>query len=455
MLLRTALLLLAAASLAAGDQITGWRTDGTGSYMSATPPTVFDAEKNVVWKTAMPDWSNAQAIIVGDKIFVNSEPSTLVCVDRKSGKILWQKPNEYTDILSDEEIAKLSAGVQEKAKPIRAAIAKVKEEMAELRKAIQAGDEAARGRFRGKRLQLRNLDKQLNEIDPLNIPNRHDANGYSSAVPTSDGKHVFVVYGNGVAAAYDLEGNRKWAHVLDKPTHGWGHSASPLLVGDKVVFHILDVVAIEKNTGKELWRTESKEGWGGPVTFKVGGEDMILTATHGDILRAEDGKILAAKAAGLKFATPVIHNGILYCIEKDARAYKLPTDPANPTLEKIWSAKIKGSRHYASSVIHGDLIYAVSREGWMNVLEKDTGKVVYEHELGISGNNQNSIYPSVSVAGGHIYIGSEEGTVLVVKPGRQYEQVARNQLEKFRGTPIFDGKRMYVRGLSNLYCLGE
>ena len=59
----------------------------------------------------------------------------------------------------------------------------------------------------------------------------NDVNGYSSPTPATDGRNVYVLFGTGVAACYDLEGNRKWARVVEKPTHGYGHSASPLLIG--------------------------------------------------------------------------------------------------------------------------------------------------------------------------------------------------------------------------------
>ncbi len=43
---------------------------------------------------------------------------------------------------------------------------------------------------------------------------------------------------------------------------------------------------------------------------------------------------------------------------------------------------------------------------------------------------------------------------VVLEPGREYEELARNTLEAFRGTPIFDGKRMYVRTMKAVYCIG-
>ena len=59
--------------------------------------------KNVLWTCRLPSYSNAQPIIVGDRIFVMSESEDLVCVDKNTGKILWKRSTFYTDCLPDPE----------------------------------------------------------------------------------------------------------------------------------------------------------------------------------------------------------------------------------------------------------------------------------------------------------------------------------------------------------------
>ena len=102
-----AVLVLVAASQLPGDEIVGWRTDWTGKYPDADPPTSWSAAENVIWKTPMPAWGNATPVLVGDRIFVCAEPTTLVCVDAKTGAILWQAGTTYFDALPPEESARL------------------------------------------------------------------------------------------------------------------------------------------------------------------------------------------------------------------------------------------------------------------------------------------------------------------------------------------------------------
>jgi outer membrane protein assembly factor BamB len=70
-------------------QTVGWRGDGKGVYPDAQPPVKWSATENVLWKTPLPRKSNASPILVGDRIFVCSEPDTLLCVSAKDGTILW------------------------------------------------------------------------------------------------------------------------------------------------------------------------------------------------------------------------------------------------------------------------------------------------------------------------------------------------------------------------------
>lgn len=447
------LLALLPAMALANDDVVGWRVDGSGLYLNAEPPTTWSADQNIEWQTKMSNWSNAQPIMVDGKLFVHAEPSTLVCVDAKSGKVLWEKSNTYADILPADEIARMSEGVEEKAAPFREELERLNKEMEELwAKYRETEDQSLRGKMRGMRLKADTARKKINEVDPLNMPAAHDANGYTSSVPVSDGKHVYAVYGNGVVVCYDLEGNRVWGKLLEKPNHVWGHSATPVLVGDTVVIHILDVVGLDAATGEERWRTPAAESWGSPVPVTLGDTTYLWTAKDGDLIRVKDGEKVREKLGGLQFATPVVQDGSIYLIEKNASRIVLP-DSADGEFKPMWEAKIKGSRHYASSVIHDGMVYGVSREGWLSVLNQETGELLYEKDLGINGDNTNSVYPSVSLAGNHLYVGFEEGVVLVLKPGGEYVEVARNDLEKFRGTPLFVGDHIYLRGLENLYSI--
>ena len=84
--------------------------------------------------------------------------------------------------------------------------------------------------------------------------------------------------------------------------------------------------------------------------------------------------------------------------------------------------------------------------------EADGGEIVYRKKFDTNG--KNSVYPSPALGGDHVFIGFESGTTVVIKPGRAYDEVARNQLEKYRSSPVFLDGNMYLRTMGHLYCIG-
>jgi len=72
--------------------------------------------------------------------------------------------------------------------------------------------------------------------------NRYPADptcGHSMASPVTDGRHVWVTYGTGIIACFDLDGNRRWVRCLDKEQNTeYGRSASALLVGGKLLVSV-------------------------------------------------------------------------------------------------------------------------------------------------------------------------------------------------------------------------
>ena len=86
----------------------GWRGDGTGHYPDATPPafwskTADGKTTNILWQKKFPHYSWASPLVVGDKLFVRSEPYDLVCLDRNSGKVLWVRAHGPNEAASDED----------------------------------------------------------------------------------------------------------------------------------------------------------------------------------------------------------------------------------------------------------------------------------------------------------------------------------------------------------------
>ena len=448
----TALLAIALFSPLVSGQEVGWRTDGSGAYPRANPPTQWSPDQNVAWSTKLPNWSNATPIIVGNRIFVCAEEATLICLDADNGEILWQRSNTYLDLLNEEERAKaeadLAAGDEllNKLKPIKRELRKARNKLKK-----SPDDEELKKKLRELSKQARALREKLQPLQAHRPKGTHPTNGYASPTPVSNGDVVAVLFGQGVAAVYDLEGNPVWRRLIEKAGGGWGHSASPTLAGDRLILQIRRVMrALDLKTGEELWKAPTNARWGSPITATLAGRRVVITP-NGEIADVESGELLARNLAGLKYNAPIVDGDVVYFIQHDSKAYRVTADgDGGLTTEKLWESKIRNDRYYASPVLHNGLIYAITRRSVLSVLDAKTGERVYEQHVDLG---KGTVYPSATLAGNYVFISSDNGTTFVLRPGRTYEVLAKNKLEQFRSNPVFKGDRMYVRTRTHLMCL--
>jgi hypothetical protein len=129
--------------------------------------------------------------------------------------------------------------------------------------------------------------------------------------------------------------------------------------------------------------------------------------------------------------------------------------------------------HCASPLLHEGLLYCLNDFGLLTVVDMAKNEVAYQKLLDLNVFMPYSTpvilkggaSASPTLAGKYIYLWGNQGTCIVIEPGRAYKQVARNRLEKFltawpahqEGTtvePIFEGDRMYYRAEGTLYCIG-
>jgi outer membrane protein assembly factor BamB len=436
----------------------GWRTDGTGCYPKAQPPLEWSTTKNVVWKTPMPGYGVSHPVLLDQRVFTCAEPGTLLCLNLEDGKILWRKTSSYSELEIEPKVREqLKVELGEMAELNKKQSA-VQREMDQLHRALING-----------RVEKTEIDKKLQpfrkQIDEFNKekqkrtlavrytqPGTHPTAGYSAPTPVTDGKHVFVAFGNGLVACYDLDGDRKWLKLIEHSNASFAHSGSPILVGGKLLIHFTDLVALDPKTGTESWRLKHQTSHGTPLATRIGDVDVVLTP-RGALVRASDGKLLTDKLGSCGANSPILQNGTVYYVHGPANAYRLPKSLAEPVkVEALWKGNAEGGGYWFSSpVVYNGLFYAANDQGILTVLDAGNGKVVYKERLNLGG----STYPSISLAGKYIYVSSDNGTTVILEPGREYKELARNKLEPFRSSLVFDGKRVYVRTEKNLYCIGE
>lgn len=355
---------------------------------------------------------------------------------RKELEKLIRDMNQETDRLAAEEKN------APQAEPFKKRIAELKPQIAELQKRKDT------------------LSKRLGALDAYQPPKTHKVNGYTSPTPTSDGERVYVTFTTGVAAAFDLDGERLWARYVEQPQSpsNWGQCASPLLAGGKLLVFFNNAHGLDPATGETAWTTAKRIAWGSPVRTAVGGVELAVCPA-GEVIRAKDGALLANANVKLTYNAPIVQDGVAYFIEHNSKAFALPDanavtgeapeKPASP--EPAWQRQLVKDRYYASPLIHDGLIYAITRKGVLSVVDAAKGEEVYQTKTPLG----NTVYPSVSLIGEHVLLASDNGKMMLIQPGREYKVLAENRLSRFRSCPVVYNGKLYIRGLDGVYCIGK
>ncbi len=431
----------------------GWRNDGTGRFPTAQPPLEWSKDKHVRWKVELPGKSLASPVIVGERVFVTSDPAELLCLSIEDGQTVWQKSHEYADVFEQEKAQLIEANLK-LAEQVRQ---QQQERQRHREEARKAGDKAKEEEAAA---HIEKLEQQYKELT-VYPPHPGGDTGNSTSTPITDGERIFAVFATGIVSSHTLAGERKWMVYLAGARGD--HSASPLLVDGKLIVHLRDLVALDPADGKELWRVKSEEQHGSPVAGRVGNEFLIVTAS-GDVIRARDGALLAKRQFKLGHNSPLVEKGVVYSLEDGAiKALQLPatadqeveageTQAGETKLAVLWESTNTRANQLASPVLHEGLLYGVGEKGILTVTDAQTGELVYRQRLKFDGGRVDA---SLCLAGEFLFVSSTNGTTLVLRPGREFEQVASNQLEGFSSSLAFAGERMFVRTSRTLFCVGK
>ncbi len=450
-----------------------WRGNFNGTYEVQSAPTDWNSEQ--VFEIPLETKSNGTPILVDGKLIFTAEPDQLICADAKSGKILWQKSNDLFTLhgISRDKKAELEA--------YKADIDNYTQQARKLRNVVRRLEAAVKKNPDNKQAAT-NLEVKRGEMEAYNekvaemrkmpfyrdfdMPPAHTTNGYTSYSPHYDGERLYVQFGFGVVVAYDLKGNRLWTSFIDHPDHYWGGSTMPQIIDDKLIIRADDHHALDPESGKILWSTPSEVVFGTPVPFVVEGQHFMF-APRGEVIRVSDGKKMQEGLVKINrdrswaiFNTPALVDGVIYAAngvgkeDGNVYAYKIPSTVKSLEkngLELLWNTAVAKDRYYSSPLVHDELVYVVGQESVITALEADTGKIVYEEHLkGVSG----TAYPTMVYADNKIYQGTEDGDMVIFKPGRTFKEIARNKLGPYRSTPLFKDKVAYLRTYESLIAVG-
>jgi outer membrane protein assembly factor BamB len=296
----------------------------------------------------------------------------------------------------------------------------------------------------------------------------HIMNGWASATCVTDGKIVVAFFGRGGIHAYTVEGEPLWSRDLGKFESPWGVSACPVVV-DELIVQNCDadtdafIVALDKQTGKDVWRTKrpNHRGWSTPILIESGKRRELVVNGH-DGVRAYDPKtgreLWYCKSFNGRGEPTVTPAGDLLCVVNGLAGdfYSIrPGGEGDVTASHMaWHTPRIGGRDCPSPIVVGEFIIVCDMGGIATCYDATDGHVYWKERL------TGKFSGSPIAAGGLVYFVNEAGKTMVIKPGPKLELVAQNDLpaekeEIFRASPSPCQGQLFMRSTTVLYCIGK
>jgi outer membrane protein assembly factor BamB len=431
-------LLLAASAVAADSNWPQFRGEGASGVGTGSPPIEWNGEsgKNILWKVEIPGLGHSSPIIWGDRIFVTSavpeagesllkvglygdikpvegegaQKFNLYCLDRKTGKILWER----IAIAGQPKIKRHPKSTHASPTPVTDG----------KRVVVSFGSEGVYSYdFNGKLLWK--LD--LGVLD----------SGY------------YVV-----------------------PDAQWGFASSPI-IHDGVVIIQADVqkdsflAAVDAATGKELWRTSRDDvptfGTPAVVPYTAGGAKSLQVVVNGwhhiggyDFKTGKE--LWRLKGGGdIPVPTPVMSDGLIVITNAHGQArpiYAIRPDASGDITDNhksiAWTVDRAGN-YMETPLLDAGLGYFCFDNGILTVYQLATGEKLYQQRLG--GGTSGFTSSPVAVAD-RLYITNEDGHTYVLAKGREYKVLSENELgETVMATAAISGDVLYLRGRKHLFAI--
>lgn len=422
----------------------GFRGNGSRGVAEGQKPPLkwnVDERENVRWKIPLPGLSNSCPTVWGNRLFITTAVSS-----KDSGEF---KIGLYGDVSSVEDDSVYNFDIYCVNK--------------------NTGDLIWR--------------KTAHQSSPA--VKRHAKSSHANPTIATDGKYLIAFFGSEGLFCYTVDGDFVWKQdfgVLDSgwfhdATFQWGFGASPIIFDGKVLVQCdiqqrSFVAALDLKTGNQVWRTKREEipTWSSPIVHTFGDLPMLITqgtrAARG--YDARNGALLWSlpKQSEIAVPTPFVAHGLIYiasgyhpirpvyAIRPSARG-EIELEEGETSSEHIAWSLPSGGPYMPTPVVYGDYLYICSNEGILTCFDAKDGTSVYKKRLRAKGGGLS--FTGSPIAGdGHIYFPSEDGRVLVVKAGPNFEIVETNHLnDNLLSTPAISEGTMFFRTQKSLIAIGE
>lgn len=325
--------------------------------------------------------------------------------------------------------------------------------------------------------------REISLFKPDTVQHIHPTNSYATSTPCIEDGFIYVHFGTYGTACVDTRNfNVVWTRTDLNCDHMQGAASSPIIYKNLLILHIegTDVqylIALDKATGKTVWKTERpqefyknvepvyRKAYCTPIVIQVNGKDQLIS--NGSQLciayEPETGKEIWQVFYGddSTVSMPLSYGGLVFVnsgwmFPKDGRSFYArllavdPTGKGDITKTHVPWETGTDVPQISTPVIVDSLIYMVHERGDLTCLNARDGKVIWKTKL------KDQFNASVLYASGNIYLFSLKGKTYVIKPGLTFQQIAENQLSgTIKATPAIVRNNVIIRTDKCLYRIGQ
>ena len=337
------------------------------------------------------------------------------------------------------------------------------------------------------------------------MPEVYPDTGYAAPTAVVDGKHVYAMFANGELVAVDFAGNLVWRKSFGIPDNSYGFSSSPALYFDRLIVQFDDgegtvrhgdgtteeiskLVALDLNTGDVIWETsrDLPNTWASPTIKKISDAYQIITCANPYAIayNPENGEeIWRVRCLAGDVGPSAVSLGNVVLITNDMpRTTAIDaTGTGNITATHVLWTGANSTPDTASPLITEDYVLTLCSGGWFTgydptVIDPNRRRArFWELEIG----DMAGFYSSPLRVGTYVYIFDK--TVVNEERGRQPKAfvvdlskvaidddgiltdesaaamiIAENPMpEPVVTSPAMLNNRIYIRGKTTIYCIGE
>lgn len=394
--------LLLAASTAVAEDWPGWRGPrGDGTSEEATIPVHWNAADNVAWKVALPGKGHASPIVWGERIFTvsaleDSQDRVLLCLDRRSGQMLWQQTVLHSPLERKHQLNSFASSTP-------------------------ATD--------GERVYVTFLDQKEMLVAAYDFEGRQQ---WLVRPGVFSSQHGFcscpVLFEDDVIVNGDHDGS--------------GY-----------------VVALDRRSGATSWkidRPNNTRSYVTPLIRQIDGRwQMIMSGSKcvASYDPRNGGLHWLINGPTEQYVASIVYNGQLLFMTCGFPEYHMlairPNGQGNVTDTHVAWRTSKGASYVPSPIAAGEYFLVVSDGGIASCFEASSGERQWQERIG------SHYSASLVSAGGLVYFLADDGICKVVKPGPTLDLVAENGLgEACYASPAISRGQIFVRGENHLFALG-